>query len=73
MGRRRRLRSSPGALMVMRILLVSNAVTLTVVGFLSLLYVERPAGIVGAAALWLFAGGLLGCVPYTNPHRGDPW
>lgn len=73
MGRRRRLRSSPGALMVMRILLVSNAVTLTVVGFLSLLYVERPAGLVGAVGLWSGAGCLLGCVPYTDPHRGDPW
>jgi hypothetical protein len=57
------------ALMVVRLLLVSNAVVVASVGALSLAYVERPAGPIGAALCWLLTGGLLGLLPLTNPYR----
>jgi hypothetical protein len=58
-----------GALFVLRLLLVSNAVVLTAVGGISLAFVERPAGVIGAAGCWVFAGCLLGLVPLTDPYR----
>jgi lipopolysaccharide export LptBFGC system permease protein LptF len=58
-----------GVLFVLRLLLVSNAIVVTAVGGLSLAYVERPAGVIGAALCWLFAGCLLGLVPRTDPYR----
>jgi hypothetical protein len=57
------------ALMVLRLLLVADAVVLAAVGALSLAYVERPAGAIGAALCWLFTGGLLGLLPLTDPYR----
>jgi len=58
-----------GVLFVLRLLLVSNAIVVTAVGGLSLAYVERPAGVIGAALCWIFAGCLLCLVPYTDPYR----
>jgi hypothetical protein len=58
-----------GVLFVVRLLLVSNAIVVTAVGGLSLAYVERPAGVIGAALCWIFAGCLLCAVPYTDPYR----
>ncbi len=58
-----------GALFVLRLLLVSNAVVLTAVGGISLAFVERPAGVIAAAGCWVAAGCLLGLVPRTNPYR----
>ncbi len=62
---------SPVALLVVRLLLVANALVLLAAGALSLASVARPAGIVGAALLWALAGCLLALVPYTNPRRGE--
>jgi hypothetical protein len=59
------------SLLVIRYLLVSNALILTAVGFVSLLYVERPAGFVAAAGCWLLAGLLFGAVPLTDPYRHE--
>jgi hypothetical protein len=56
-------------MMVLRLLVVSNAVVVTAVGGLSFAYVERPAGQIGAALCWVFAGGLLGLLPLTDPYR----
>jgi hypothetical protein len=58
-----------GVLFVLRLLLVSNALVVTAVGGLSLAFVEHPAGVIGAALCWLFAGCLLGLLPYTDPYR----
>jgi hypothetical protein len=55
--------------MVLRLLVVSNAVVVSAVGGLCLAYVERPAGQIGAAACWAFAAGLLGLLPLTDPYR----
>jgi hypothetical protein len=52
-------------------LLVSNGCLVTAVGFISLLYVERPAGLLVAAAAWLVAGALFGAVPFTDPYRNE--
>lgn len=57
------------ALFVLRLLLVGNGLVVIAVGGLSLAYVERPAGVIGASLCWLFAGGLFGLVPYTDPYR----
>jgi hypothetical protein len=58
-----------GVLFVLRLLLVSNAIVVIAVGGLCLAYVERPAGVIGAAGCWVFAGCLLGLVPRTDPYR----
>ncbi len=58
-----------GVLFVLRLLLVSNAIVVIAVGGISFAFVERPAGVIGAAICWLFAGCLLGLVPRTDPYR----
>ena len=62
---------SPVALLVVRLLLVANALVLVAAGALALVFVSRPADFVGAALTWALAAGLVALVPYTNPRRGD--
>jgi hypothetical protein len=62
---------TPVALMVIRLLLVANALVLLAVGALCLVFVEKPAGAVGAALVWGLAILLFALVPYTNAHRGS--
>jgi hypothetical protein len=62
---------SPVALLVVRLLLVANALVLVAAGALVLVSLSRPAGLVGAVLMWALAALLLGLVPYTNPRRGD--
>ncbi len=57
------------ALLVVRLLLVSNAVVITAVGGLALAFVDPPAGPAGAVLCWAFAGCLLGLLPLTDPYR----
>jgi hypothetical protein len=59
--------------MMIHLLLVANAILIAMVGVLSLLYVDRPAGYVGAAGAWAFSALLLAGVPLTDPRRHDPW
>jgi len=61
----RRLRT----LLVLRLLLVSNAVIITTVGGLCLAFVDGRAGAIGAVLCWLVAGGLLGLLPLTDPYH----
>ncbi len=68
---RRRRRYSVASLLVVRYLLISNGLLLIAVGFVSLLYVERPAGILLGAGFWLIAGLLFGGVPRTDPYRHE--
>jgi hypothetical protein len=66
-------RLSPTSLMVLRLLLVGDAVVLAVVGLLCVLYVERPAGFVFAGGAWLLSGALFGAIHFTQPHRHERW
>lgn len=59
------------SLLVIRYLLVSNGILITVIGFICLLWVERPAGFLIAGAAWLASGLLFGAVPYTDPYRHE--
>jgi hypothetical protein len=56
---------------VLRTILVADVGLLILAGFVPLLEVAPPAGIIGAAVLWLAAGGLLGLLPLTDPYRAE--
>jgi hypothetical protein len=62
---------SATSLMVIRLLLVSNGILVSIVGLLCLLYVDRPSGLVLAGLAWAFAGVLFACVPLTDPYRRE--
>lgn len=64
---------SPTGLLVVRLLLVANAVLVAVVGLLWLVFVEQPAAVIGAVMAWSLVAVLLACVPMTTPHRGERW
>jgi hypothetical protein len=68
---KRRRRYSIASLLVLRYLLVSNGLIVIAVGFVCLLYVERPAGFLLAGGFWLLAGLLFGGVPLTDPYRRE--
>ena len=54
---------------VLRTMLVADVGLLVVAGFISLIWVSQPAGTLGAAGIWLLAGGLIGLLPLTDPYR----
>ena len=54
---------------VIRTILVADALLLVVSGFIALVWVAAPGGVLVAATLWLLAGGVLGLLPYTDPYR----
>jgi hypothetical protein len=64
---------TPAALMILRLLLVADGIIMAAVGIISLLFVDRPAGLVFTAGAWFLSLLLFGGVPFTDPHRGDPW
>ena len=57
------------ALLVLRLLLVSNAIVLGAVGGICFAFVEHPAGIVAAVGAWAVGAGLLTLLPLTDPYR----
>ena len=57
--------------MVIRLLLITNALLLAVVGLISFLFVERPAGLVGAGLVWAVAATLFACVHLTDFYRHE--
>jgi hypothetical protein len=59
------------SLVVVRSLVVANAILLAVVGALFFFFGASPAGVLVAAGLWSGAGLLLGCLPLTDPRRGE--
>jgi hypothetical protein len=63
----------PTSLIAIRLLLVSNAIILTLVGGLSMFYVDRPAGPIAGAGFWVLAAILFGCVRRTDPYRPGHW
>jgi len=71
-GRTRRPgRLSIGSLLVVRLLLIANALTLLAVGGLYLGYGDRPSGLVVGGLLVAGAVALLCCVPFTDPYRAE--
>ncbi len=56
---------------VVRTMLVADVGLLIVSGFICLIWVAAPAGVLVAAALWMLAGGLLGLLPHTDPYRAE--
>jgi hypothetical protein len=56
---------------VVRTMLLADAVLITVCGFIALIWVTAPGGVLAAAGLWLLAGGLLGLLPLTDPYRAE--
>ncbi len=56
---------------VVRTILVADVALLIVSGFICLVWVAAPGGVLVAAALWMLAGGLLGLLPYTDPYRAE--
>jgi hypothetical protein len=56
---------------VVRTILVADVALLIVSGFICLIWVAAPGGVLVAAALWMIAGGLLGLLPYTDPYRAE--
>lgn len=70
MARRRRFGSrSIGSLLVLRFLLIANALTLTAVGLLYVVYGANPGGFIVGSVLIGASLLLVGCVPLTNPYR----
>jgi len=60
--------------MVIRVLVVADALVCACLGGLSLAFVSRPAGAIGAAILWSVVAALLALLPYTKPRRdGSRW
>jgi hypothetical protein len=54
---------------VVRTILVMDAVLVIAVGFICLLWFARPAGVLIAGSCWMAAGGLFGLLPFTDPYR----
>jgi hypothetical protein len=54
---------------VVRTILVADVMLLVTGGFMSVIWVSRPAGILAAGGMWLLAGALLGLLPLTDPYR----
>ena len=54
---------------VVRTILIADVMLLVTGGFISALWVSRPAGILAAGGMWVLAGGLLGLLPLTDPYR----
>jgi hypothetical protein len=70
--RRRRRRDLPvRTRLVLRTLAVFNGGLLVVLGAISLGYVDRPAGPIGAGCLWLASGFLFGLAHALG--RGTGW
>jgi hypothetical protein len=54
---------------VVRTILVADVTLLVAAGFISLVWVSAPAGILAAGAMWIGAGCLAGLMPLTDPYR----
>jgi hypothetical protein len=64
-------RQKPTALLVVRLLLIANAIVLSTVAGLYLVFASRPAGVVVAGCLAAVVVALLVLLPYTDPRRGS--
>lgn len=64
--RLREPRVSVAALLVLRSILVFDAILAVVVGVLLAVYMERPAGLVFAIGCWVFAGAAIAGVRWAD-------
>jgi hypothetical protein len=64
-------RASVQGLLVMRFLLVSNAIVLGIVAGLYVAFGARPGGYVVGGVLGGIAVGLVAAVPFTDPYRSE--
>jgi hypothetical protein len=60
---------SVASLLVIRLLLIANSVTLLTIGALYLGYGSKPGGYVVGGVLIAVAALLLCCIPVTDPYR----
>ena len=71
-GRSRRSgRLSIGSLLLIRLLLIANGLTLLAVGALYVVYGSRPGGLAVGGVLIAGAALLLFCLPLTAPYRHE--
>ncbi len=71
-SRRRRIgRRSLGSLLLIRLLLIANGLTLLAIGALYLAYGSRPGGLAVGGVLIAGAVLLISCVPLTDPYRHE--
>jgi hypothetical protein len=69
-ARRRRFGTrSIGSLLVLRFLLIANALTLIAVGLLYVVYGAKPGGFIVGGVLIGASLLLVCCIPLTNPYR----
>jgi len=68
-GKRRRSRSGIGTLLVLRLLLIANGLTLLAIGALYIVYGSRPGGYIVGGVLIGIAAVLFSCLPLTEPYR----
>ena len=61
----------PQTLIVIRTVLLGNALLLFVIGALVARFVDHPHPLVIAAVVWLLAAGLLVGVRWTDPYAKD--
>ena len=61
----------PTTLLVVRLLILANALLLAVIGTLYLVFASRPGGLIVAAVSWGTVALLVALIPYTNPRRHD--
>ena len=54
---------------VVRTILIADVMLLVTGGFISVIWVSRPAGVLAAGGMWLLAGVLLALLPLTDPYR----
>lgn len=65
------MRLTPQSAMVVRLLLVVDIVMVAAVGTISALFVDRPAGLIGAALSLVTVVALLALLPQTDPYRAE--
>lgn len=58
-----------GGLLVLRLLLIANGLTLLAIGALYAVYGSRPTGLAVGIGLVAAGLGLFACVPLTDPYR----
>ena len=61
----------PTTLLVVRLLILVNALLLTTIGALYLVFASRPEGFIVTAIAWGTVAVLVALIPYTNPRRHD--
>jgi hypothetical protein len=64
-------RRSIGSLLLIRVLLIANGLTLLTIGALYVIYGSRPGGLAVGGVLIAGAVLLFSCIPLTDPYRHE--